>query len=150
MKLWDYFDGLVFTEWIALWGALLSTVLAAIKIVEWQRDRERLEIDFSSTTNESIGNSIVIRNLYARPINITYWELFAAHDRRGKHGYQSIQSAEFDSGDQTIGANASIVWNFCDAYYFSTSEKALKGRVVYLKLCIAGRKPVTRSLYPHS
>ena len=149
MNLWNYLSRLGLSDWIALWGALLSTVLAAIKIMEWWRDRNRLEIDFSSTTSESIGNSIVIRNLYAKPIIIKHWELFLAHDRRGKQASEAIESADFDSGDQIVGPNASIVWTFCDDHYFSTSDKALKGRSVYLKLCIAGRKPMTRKLYPY-
>ena len=150
MNFWDHLTRLGLGDWIALWGALLSTVLATIKIMEWWRDRNRLEIAFSSTTSESIGNSIVIRNLYAKPIIITHWELFLAHDRRGKRMYESIESAEFDSGDQVVGAHASIVWNFCDAHYFSTSEQAIKGRAIYLRLCIAGRRPVTRKIYPYS
>jgi hypothetical protein len=150
MNLWNYLSRLILSEWIALWGALLSTVLAAIKIVEWWRDRDRLEIDFASTTDESFGNFIVIRNLCDRPIIITHWELFFSHDCRGKRAYDLIESADFDSGDQTVCANTSIQWSFCEAHYFSTSDTALQGRSIYLKLCIAGRRPVTRKLYPYN
>ncbi|MFZ3084944.1 hypothetical protein [Rhodoferax ferrireducens] len=149
MNLWCYLNRLGLNDWIALWGALLSTVLAVIKIMDWWRDRDRLEIDFSSTSDESVGNSIIIRNLYAKPIIITHWELFFAHNRRELRECELIESADFDFHDQTVGANASIVWRFCDAHYFSTSDKVLHGRSIYLKLCIAGRQKVTRKLYPY-
>jgi hypothetical protein len=148
MNLLGIFSKMGLNDWIAIWGALLSTVLAAIKIAEWWRDRIQLDISFTCTTSEYEGNSIVIRNLYSMPIIITYWEIFLAKNLWDKSDNEPIESADFDAGDQVVAAHASVHWNYSEARFFSTSEKVLKGRSIFLKLYIAGRKSVVRKLYP--
>lgn len=135
---------------MAVWGGLLSTCLAGIKVFEWWRDRDRLDISFGSSTSVEHGNQIQIRNLSNRPIIIKHWELFFAFDPKGKRDCQVIDYAEHDDGDLTIAAHTSKQWNFCEARYFSTSDKHLRGRSIYLRLCIAGRKDLTTKLYPYS
>jgi len=150
MNLLDTFSKMALNDWLAVWGAFVSTVLAAIKIAEWWRDRNRLEIDFFCTTSESEGNTVIIRNLYSKPIIITYWEIFLAKKSSRDSEQVSIESADFDAGDQVVAAHASVQWNFSEARFFGTSDKFLKGRGIYLRLCIAGRKPIVRKLYPFS
>lgn len=150
MNLLDTFSNMALNEWLAVWGAFVSTVLAAIKIAEWWRDRNRLEIDFTCTTSESEGNTVIIRNLYSKPIIIIYWEIFLAKNLRRGSEQVSIESADFDAGDQVVAAHASVQWNFSEARFFGTSDKFLKSRGLYLQLCIAGRKPIVRKLYPFS
>lgn len=135
---------------MAVWGGLLSTGLAAIKVFEWWRDRDRLDISFGSSTSVEHGNQIQIRNLSNRPIIITHWELFFARDAKGKNGCEFVDHADYDDGDLTIPAHTSKQWNFCEASYFNTSDKYLRGRSIYLRLCIAGRKNLTTKLYPYS
>lgn len=143
-------EGLDFKDWMAIWGGLLSTCLAGIKVFEWWRDRDRLDISFGSSTSVEHGNQIQIRNLSNRPIIIKHWELFFAFDPKGKRDCQVINYAEHDDGDLTIAAHTSKQWNFCEERYFSTSDKHLRGRSIYLRLCIAGRKDLTTKLYPYS
>ena len=150
MSLLSIFRKMGLNDWLAVWGAFLSTVLAAIKIAEWWRDRNRLEIGFTCTTSESEGNTIIIRNLYSKPIIITYWEIFLAKNPRRDSEQVSLESADFDNGDQVVAAHDFVQWNFSEAGFFGTSEKFLKGRGIYLRLCIAGRKPIVRRLYPFS
>lgn len=142
--------GLDVKDLMAVWGGLLSTGLAGIKVFEWWRDRDRLDISFGSSTSVEHGNQIQIRNLSSRPIIITHWELFLAFDSKGKRDCEFVDSADYDDGDLTISAHASTQWNFCEARYFSTSGKHLRGRSIYLRLCIAGRKDLTKKLYPYS
>jgi hypothetical protein len=47
---------------MAVWGGLLSTGLAGIKVFEWWRDRDRVDISFGSSTSVEHGNQIQIRN----------------------------------------------------------------------------------------
>ena len=135
---------------MAVWGGLLSTGLAGIKVFEWWRDRDRLDISFGSSTSVEHGNQIQIRNLSNRPIIIKHWELFFAFDPKGKKDCEVVESADYDDGDLTIAAHTSKQWNFCEQRYFSTSDKHLRGRSIYLRLCIAGRKDLTTKLYPYS
>jgi hypothetical protein len=143
-------ESLDLKDLMAVWGGLLSTVLAGIKVFEWWRDRDRLDISFGSTSSVEHGNQIQIRNLSIRPIIIKHWELFFAFDSKGIRDYELVESAEYDDSDLTIAAHASKQWNFCEARYFSTSEKQLRGRSIYLRLSIAGRKDLTTKLYPYS
>jgi len=130
--------------------AFVSTLLAAIKVAEWWRDRNRLETDFTCTTSEAEGNTVIIRNLYSKPIIITYWEIFMAEKLRWNSDQVTLETADFDDSDQVIAPHASLRWNFSEARYFGTSEKILKGRCIYLRLWIAGRKPTVRKLYPYN
>jgi hypothetical protein len=133
---------------MAVWGGLLSTGLAGIKVFEWWRDRDRLDISFGSSTSVEYGNQIQIRNLSNRPIIIKHWELFFAFDSKGKRDCELVDSADYDDGDLTISAHASKQWNFSEARYFSTADKHLRGRSIYLRLFIAGRNDLTTKLYP--
>ena len=135
---------------MAVWGGLLSTGLAVIKFFEWWRDRDRLDISFGSSTSVEHGNQIQIRNLSNRPIIVKHWELFFAFDPKGKSDCEFVESADYDDGDLTIAAHSSKQWNFCEARYFSTSDKHRRGRSIFLRLCIAGRKDLTAKLYPYS
>ncbi len=142
-------ESLDLKDLMAVWGGLLSTGLAVIKFFEWWRDRDRLDISFGSSSVEH-GNQIQIRNLSNRPIIVKHWELFFAFDPKGKRDCELVESADFDDSDLTIAAHTSKQWNFCEGKYFSTSDKHLRGRSIYLRLCIAGRKDLTTRLYPYS
>ena len=137
-------------DWMAVLGGLLSTGLAGIKVYGWWRYRDRLDISFGSSTSVEHGNQIQIRNLSKRPIIVKHWELFFAFDPKGKRDCEFVESADYDDGDLTIAAHASKQWNFCEARYFSTSDKHRRGRSIFLRLCIAGRKDLTTKLYPYS
>lgn len=60
---------------LAWWGAILSTILACIKIWEVWRDRFQIDVSYYFSGNESIGNTVRIRNLSMRPCILEYWEL---------------------------------------------------------------------------
>jgi hypothetical protein len=133
-------------DWLTIWGAVLSTVLAVMKIYEIWRDRARIDASLMISDVDH-GNDIRIRNLSGKPIIIEYWEIFAASDAKGKRNYEVIQVDDF-SGDLSIAPYTSVNWNFCDANHFNTTDKYLKGRSIYLKICVVGRKPWTQKLYP--
>jgi len=135
---------------VAVWGGLLSTGLAGIKVFEWWRDRDRLDISFGSSSSVEYGNQIQIRNLSNRPIIIKHWELFFAFEPKGKMGCELVESAEYDDGDLTIAAHTSKQWSFCENRHFSISEQNLRGRSIYLRLCIAGRRDRIEKLYPYT
>jgi hypothetical protein len=59
-----------------MWGAILSTALAGIKISEVWRERVRLSTSYSfSNSDYRKTNEIIIENPSKTPVMISYWEL---------------------------------------------------------------------------
>jgi hypothetical protein len=133
---------------LGAWGALLSTLLAGIKLWEIWRDRHRIEIGHNFTSDESIGNSISIRNLSGRAFILSYWELLYGAGCWPFRKFNELRSQDFDVGDTKVEAYSTYTLSFCDEDHFGSSPKALKGRKVYIRMHVAGRKPVLRLVYP--
>lgn len=114
---------------IAWWGAGLSTLLVIIKIFELWRDRCRIEVNCYSTSNESIGNDIVIRNLSSRPIILKYWELLDCSGHWPLRSFKSFDGAESDSGDFRLEPYATLSLRFANEDYFvcKTGRRILLG-----------------------
>jgi hypothetical protein len=130
------------TEWlknvdpIAVWGALLSTFLA---IREYLKSKLKIEVDFLSTTSTSIGNKVTIRNNSFRPIVITYWEIVFRELRFLPLGESPCHSPESFT-DFRISEHSSTTLEFTDGNYFPCSPQALKGRKLYMRLHVSGRR----------
>lgn len=122
---------------IALWGAVVSTVLA---IREIAKSRTKIEIGHAFADSPEIGNEIIIRNISASPIIITHWELlwikrkFLLCKKIRREGPD-----EFNS-DISLGEQERTSLMFVDQYHFDWGWKSLNGGKIYLKLRIAGKK----------
>lgn len=136
------------SAYIAWWGAGLSTLLALVKLYELWQNRFRVEVGCVFTSDESIGNEVLIRNLSNRPLIITYWELLYCSGRWPHTKFESFESAEFDDGDDRLDPNETRTLSFSEANYFATTPKALKGRRIYIRLYFAGRKSIIRLVHP--
>lgn len=133
----------------AWWGAVLSTILAAVKIWELWRDRFRLEICGTFTSSPHIGNKVRIRNLSPTPLILTHWEVFYSSGIWPFRKELPICSKDYDVSDSTIAPASTYSLIFDDGSYFSTDPERLKGRSVYIRLHIAGRiRAICRKLYP--
>src|ERR1700690_736717 len=66
-------------DYLAMWGAVLSTLLALVNFWELWTSRSRIDISYNFTGSEDIGNEVIIRNLGGTPLLITYWELLWRH-----------------------------------------------------------------------
>ena len=133
---------------IAWWGAGLSPLLATVKLWELWRDRFRLEVGYSFAGDENVGNSIHIRNLSSRPLILSYWELLYCSGRWPLREFQDITCADYDSGDRRIEPHSTLELHFAEENYFSWGHKTLKGRRIYIRLIIAGRRPILKLVYP--
>lgn len=132
---------------IALWGAILSTILAGVKGFELWRDRHRVEVEGRFTSSEHEGNEIRVRNLSSRPLIVTYWQVSHRKGVWPWFKWDEICSAEFDAQDLKIEPNSSNNFTFVDEHYFSTSPKALKGRRVVFTLHLAGIGRMRRVIF---
>lgn len=135
------------STFIAWWGAGLSTLLAIVKFFELWRDRFQVEVSYNFTGSTSIGNEVLIRNLSDRPLILTYWELLYCSDHMLKRKFESFESAEYDAGDSRLNAHSTLTLHFAEANYFAVGTKALNGRRIYIRLHIAGRRPILRLVY---
>jgi len=132
---------------IAWWGAGLSTLLAVVKLLELWRDRFRMDISYNFTGSESVGNEVFIRNLSNRPLILTYWELLYCSGRWPRRSFAPLESADFDSGDCRLEPYATHTLHFVKANYFSWGHKGLNGRRIFIRLHVAGRKPILKLVY---
>ena len=133
---------------IAWWGAGLSTLLAIVKLWELWRDRFRLEVGYNFASLESVGNTILIRNISSRPLILSYWEVLYCSGRWPRREFQDIAYADHDSGDRKIEPHSTLELHFAEENHFSWGHKALKGRRIFIRLHVAGRKPILKLVYP--
>ena len=133
--------------YIAWWGAALSLLLALIKLWKLWRDRFRIDVDCNLTTMSEIGNQIFVRNLSANPIILSYWELL-----HGSGVWPFLRLSVFeapgpDANDIKIKPHSSKNSNFTEANYFGSGHKSFQSRKIYMRLYVAGRRPVLKKVY---
>lgn len=133
---------------VAWWGAVLSTLLALVKLFELWRDRFRVDVSYNFTGDETIGNEVLIRNLTNRPLILTHWELLYVSGRWPRRSFEPLESADFDSGDRRLEPYATHTLHFAEENYFSWGHKVLNGRRIFIRLHVAGRGPILKLVYP--
>lgn len=133
---------------LAIWGAVLSTSLAAIKAWEVWRQRIRLTTSYSFTSNPDQGNDIIIENPSSTPVMISYWELLWV---RRNCFRTKINYGEFpDEGycNITVGPHSRYVLSFREQHHFIQGRPTEREGKLYLKLYIVGRRrPIWLSVY---
>jgi len=134
-------------NYIAWWGAGLSTLLAVVKIFELWRDRFRIDVGYGFTGDEHQGNDIHIRNLSGNPVILANWELFYRPNLWPIKKDTYITSPEADAYDLKIEAHSSKTFNFNGPEHFSWGWKAMKGRKIYIRLYFAGRGVIIKKVY---
>ena len=134
-------------NYIAWWGAGLSTLLALVKLWELWRDRFRIDVGYGFTGEPSIGNDIYIRNLSGKPIIMTYWEVFFRPHLWPLKKDIYIQSPEEESHDVQINPHSSLTLNFSEMNHFDWGWKTMKRKRIYIRLHVAGRRPILKRVY---
>jgi len=135
-------------DYLAVWGAVLSTLLALVKFWEIWTSRSRIEISHNFTGSQDIGNQVIIRNLGGTPLLITYWELLWRHRRWLRWKQSRAISADEYFEDLPLGGYTSITLSFRDQDYFDWGMSAIGNDGIYLRLHIAGKKrPILRNVY---
>lgn len=133
---------------IAWWGAGLSTLLALLKLWELWRDRFRVEVGYNFAGDAEIGNAILVRNLSGKPIILSFWEVLYGSSRWPFRKFEDVAYPDHDFGDQKIEPHSSLKLHFSEERHFSWGHKVLKGKKIFIRLHIAGRKPIIKRVYP--
>jgi hypothetical protein len=124
-------------SYLAVWGAILSTILALIKIWEVYQGRFRIEITPSLSSPER-GNTFTVTNLSKNQININYYKLFWAKKLSDSDSYQFLDTGIEEEGcNIKIPAHSNCVLKFHDQYYFSWGQQMQKKGNLYISLSLA-------------
>lgn len=132
-----------YTFVLALWGTVVSTFLACVKLWELSRERPRLTTSYSSSSSPDYGdNQIMVHNTSKTPALITWWELTWA-DRRCGWTFFDRMEAHPDEGycNIVVPAHSTYKFDFSGEDHFQTRTE-VEGHVVslYLRVFLAGRK----------
>ena len=133
---------------LAICALVLSTGLFIFKIIEVWNSQIRIDVAATTTSSEEQGHTIRIRNLSNKTFIITYWEVFISHPWEIKKNAHVLCNADYDDGDHRMDPYSTFILNFAQANYFSVSEKALNGKRIYIRICIAGSKSFGKQVYP--
>lgn len=126
-------------NYIAIWGAVLSTILAIIKIYEIWISRRRVEITCYFDGREDVGNDVIVRNISDKQMIITYWKLsFCKREGLFWKEYNSEEPLQ-DACDIFIPPHTSKKFNFSNEQYFSWSFLPMKTQRIFFEIFIAGR-----------
>lgn len=122
------------TFFIAIWGSIISTILAGTKLWETWRDRRRLTTSYSISYVDDRESQIIIENPSNTPVMITYWELLWIKGRFFRR--ETFDGAFPNEGycNITIKAHDRYVLSFQGKQRHNATEGKL-----HLKLYIAGR-----------
>lgn len=133
---------------VAIWGAGLSTLLACVKLWELWKSRSRIEVSYNFTGTEDIGNEIILRNLSATPLLITWWDLLWQHRRWLRWNESKRISPDEFFEDLVLNGHSSSRLSFQGPTYFDWDYGSLGRDSIYIRLHIAGRsKPVLVKVY---
>ena len=134
------------TPYLAIWGCIVSSVLASIKIYETYHSRKRLLIKgYSFTSSYEEGNAITLSNPSSTPFMIDCFRLFWV----GIKGMTDIEPVELW---EDYGWNCNIVippysnhtLEFCNESHFQTHND----KKLYIQIVPVAAKPFNLLVYP--
>lgn len=126
-------------DWIAIWGAVISTILALIKIAEMWINHYRVSVTGEFNIHGRKENKIFITNLSSKSMIVNHWELewrrgfwpfrnFIMKSKDGLPSWESLSRRRIDSFEH---------WSLplSGEYYFKIHDD----KKLYIKLYIAGK-----------
>lgn len=134
-------------NYVAWWGAGLSTLLALLKLWEMWRNRFRLDVGYNFTGDINVGNEIYIRNLSSKPVILSHWELFYRPYVWPFRKDKMIEDSGPFGSDNTIEPNSSITLSFCEEQHFNWSAKVMRNQRICIRLYAAGHCQVVKKVY---
>jgi len=134
-------------NYIAWWGAGLSTMLALVKFYELWKSRFRIDVGYAFCGDIHQGNNIHIRNLSSHSIILADWELFYRSCWWPFKKDMHINSSGISASDLRIAPYSSTTFNFSGQYYFSWNREGIRKRKIYMRLYVVGRSPVLKRVY---
>ena len=126
---------------LSLWGAVLSTTLAFLKLRELWNQRFKIKTNHVFRSDPYEGNEIHIQNLSSKPVLLEYMVLFYKKGSWWKTEKKRIWSPEDSILNFKIEPFSAKSFNFTEFEHFSW-----KGKTIYAKLSFAGRKEIVKKI----
>lgn len=127
------------TDKLAAWGAVLSTFLALIQVIESVNNRRRIVVDYSFKGLPEGGHRIILSNPGKTPILITHYELFWSKWRYFfKKKYVGDAFPEDGPHSVTINDYSRVTLTFSEMNYFNWTNP--DSGSLYIRLHITGAK----------
>jgi hypothetical protein len=119
----------------AVWGAILSTALGVIRVIEYLSTRAKLELSPILRSDEELGHDILIKNNSTVPVTIHYMDVVRANKAYDESSM--LHLVHFDDNHilfkiEPRGAHSVT---FSENEYFPTKKGP-----IFLRLWIVGRK----------
>lgn len=135
---------------LEIWGALLSTILATIKIYEIKNEIGKINGFFvkgDPSTRDSNTIRITIWNSTCGPIEIRQWQVFIASgywpfrnftevSRKPDDDYSNQRIESLEIGDINFQQKSIDIW----------AETEFHKKKAYIRLHLSGRRPMMRRL----
>jgi hypothetical protein len=122
---------------LSIWGAVVSTALAFLKIKEVYSNRFKVGTSYVFRSDEKHGNDISIQNLSSTTILLIYMEVY--YRPKGFLSWikapKQIWSPEDEMLNKRIEPHSEVTFHFFDGEHFTW-----KKRKIYVRLCFAGKK----------
>lgn len=125
---------------IAIWGAVLSTLLTIPKLLETWSNRFQIDVTHVFRSDPRMGNEIHIRNLSGKPIMLEYLELYYQEDSWPRTKKRYFWSPEDSLLNLRVEPTDNKVLTFSEAGHFSWG----KGQKIFVKLYFVGRKAIVK------
>jgi hypothetical protein len=133
------------TTILAVWGALLSTALAGVKLREVWQARFRVEVVACLTGSEELGHTVLVRNLAGNPVILGYWEVVRISGRWPFQKEVCLVSLDEHATDSSIAAYSTLSLSFREQDQFPWAPASLEGDRIFIRLHFAGRRPCLRT-----
>ena len=140
----------LFTLIVAGWGAVLSTIIAAVQLFRYYRNSYLITGDITPIYPDG-GQKIRLRNISHRDHIITGWIVFFGYKPNVEAAdAEIIAHSEHDANDMKLEKDRAEVILLQEIFGIEYSSNILDGRSVYICLVIAGKKKNKYiRLYPH-
>lgn len=137
---------------VAIWGAVVATGLALVRLVEFYRDRSpQLRVTCMWRGTAEAGNDLLIMNAGRTPLSIYYFSLVWAKPRwlRSPKLIETEFDLEDDFSSIDVPPFTSYRQHFNGGDHFSaTAPERLNGCTLYLRAWVVGRsRPVWRKVF---
>jgi hypothetical protein len=129
---------------ISLTSLGMGLTLGLLKIKEYRRDNQRINVTWSLNGHEQIGDYIYLTNLSSIPILVDYWQVGWVKRVGLTKRFEPINLFADEDLHMTLEPRKREELNFKDQYTFNWFPKN-KGKVkLFIYLDIAGRKKPLR------
>lgn len=103
---------------LGIWGALLSTALACVRMWELWMRRFRVEVGTMFTTSEDIGHRVSVRNLSDNPLILEYWQVVRLSGHWPRTRETSLVSPGAEVEDIAIPGHSTMPFTFAEQDHF--------------------------------